>query len=296
MVSIGKRMVYTSGRALMVSGLTLGLLGAVEAQALSSTATGYMVEVHTCAKEDSGTDSTIRMRLNIRDPNWTARQLGPWTQDHVYPVNGREYNDHERNQWDQYFFPESTPTAHIEALILDSDGKGNKPGWCWDRHYVTRIENGRSVWTWAWENESPWIYGGTTSYQFTYGTTGRPIPRDLREATGTGDQPLPVYGSIRASTFYDGPSAVQYGCGDDVVFQLRSTRQQIRVMPMVSGYVGPGLVRCEASTLFDRVVPGGQTVDRMTTDGRYVIDCKTVNVAAGQRSEAAISFLRGCPQ
>jgi hypothetical protein len=136
--------------------------------------TGYMVEVHTCAKKDSGTDSLIEMKLQIRDPSGKSHTLGPWEQD-----KGR-YDDHERDQWDRYLFPESTLAAHIEYLVLLSDGGGDKPGWCWDRHYVTRIENGKSIWTWAWEKESPWLSDGWHAFPFTYGDRGRPIPDDLR--------------------------------------------------------------------------------------------------------------------
>jgi hypothetical protein len=115
--------------------------------------TGYMVDVHTCDKADSGTDSTIQMKLIIRDAEGNARSLGPWTQD-------GPQNDHENNQWDRYFFLEATRASRIDALYLLSDGAGDNPGWCWDRFYVTRIENGQPTWIWKWEQESPWIFGG----------------------------------------------------------------------------------------------------------------------------------------
>jgi hypothetical protein len=138
----------------ILSKIALALAIAAFAHAAQVRAqTGYLVEVHTSAKADAGTDSMIKMQLNIRDTYGNPRTLGPWKQ------NGPQ-NDHEQNQWDVYFFPESTRAYSIDALYLWSDGVGDKPGWLWDRHYVTRIENGVRVWTWAWEKESSWIFGG----------------------------------------------------------------------------------------------------------------------------------------
>ena len=47
----------------------------------TSSATGYMVEVHTCDTEYAGTDSTISMTMKVRDANWALKDVGPWVQD-----------------------------------------------------------------------------------------------------------------------------------------------------------------------------------------------------------------------
>jgi Domain of unknown function (DUF4157) len=117
---------------------------------------GYMVEVHTCDIKNAGTNSTINMLLDVQGTDGWAWRLGPWEQALT------NYDDHERNRWDTYFFPETTAISSMSSLTLTSDGKGDKPGWCWDRHYVTRIEDGEPVRSWAWElaGGSEWIYGG----------------------------------------------------------------------------------------------------------------------------------------
>ncbi len=80
---------------------TCGGVNARTMQSLPVTEqTGYMVQVHTCPRADSGTDSLIQMELDIRDPEWNFRTLKGWTQDFTYKLsNGKEYNDHERNRW-----------------------------------------------------------------------------------------------------------------------------------------------------------------------------------------------------
>lgn len=65
-----------------------GGVGATTLQQLpKNQQTGYMVEVHTCLKADSGTDSLIEMELDIRDPNWNFRTLKGWTQDHTHKLS-----------------------------------------------------------------------------------------------------------------------------------------------------------------------------------------------------------------
>lgn len=286
--------------------MAVGGLRGVDAETLQSlrpvtAQTGYMVEVHTCPRADSGTDSLIQMELDIRDPEWNFRTLKGWTQDLTYKLSdGREYNDHERDRWDRYFFPESTPTAHIEGLWLLSNGRGNKPGWCWDRHYVTRIENGRSIWTWAFEEESPWIYGGWYGFNFTYGDVGRPIPANLQIPGGSGpdEPPKPaIYGSIKATASYDAPS--QARCFDET-FKLATTGELKRIMPAET-LVGNGLKTCGYTTIFANVTPGSHRIERLSTstDGSIVygvVDCKTVTVTAGNQTTATIRPNWGCPQ
>lgn len=277
-----------------------GGVGAQTLQSLTRTAqTGYMVEVHTCPKADSGTDSLIEMEVDIRDPDWNLRTLKGWTQDHTHKLsNGREYNDHERDKWDRYFFPESTPTAHIEGLWLRSDGEHNKPGWCWDSHYVTRIENGQSIWTWAYEEESPWIYGGWYNFNFTYGDVGRPIPANLRIPQGAGpDKPPAIYGSIKATASYD---TLSYATCFDETFRLATTGESKRVMRWET-LVGNGYKKCDYTTIFDNVTPGSHRIERLSTstDGSIVygvVDCKTVTVTAGNQTTATIRPNWGCPQ
>jgi len=261
--------------------------------ALPATATGYVVEVHTCAKADSGTDSLIQMELDIWDPDWNFRTLGRWIQDHTHKLSdGREYNDHERDRLDSYFFPESTPTAHIEGLWLLSDGRGNKPGWCWDRHYVTRIENGQSIWTWAWEEESPWIYSGWHGFNFTYGDAGRSFAILPRTPGGMSQDPMqPTYGSIKATAAYDTPSNAT--CFDET-FRLTATGEQRRVMRMET-LIGNGFKRCTYITVFSPVSPGSHRIERLSSFGS-VVDCKNVAVMVGKQATATIVPGWGCPQ
>jgi hypothetical protein len=278
-------------------------------QELSTAPNGYMVEVHTCDKKDAGTNSTIQMKLLIRDPNGDPRELGPWTQDHTHLVNGREYDDHERyggeegDGWDRYFFPETTAARHIDELILTSDGDGNKPGWCWDTHFVTRIEGGMPVRTWAWViGESPWMYGETTHWKkFNDDTMGenilRPVPADLDCLIPGGKMKPPTAGSITVRTFFQ--TFGGYGCGDNVIFRLRSTGFIREVMPTIQRISGTSTAvqdLCVYSTRFDPVSPGTQTVDRLSTDRVWTIDCKSVNVTAGQESAIDLAFNKGCPQ
>lgn len=273
--------------------VTVALAHTDQAQALSATATGYMVEVHTCAKADSGTDSLIQMELDIRDAHWNFRTLGRWAQDHTYRLsNGSQYDDHERDRWDRYFFPESTPASHIEGLWLLSDGRGNKPGWCWDKHFVTRIENNRSIWTWAWEEESPWIYNGWHGFNFTYGDVGRPVPPDLRTPGGISDEiSAPTYGSIKATAAYD--TTFNAFCLDET-FRLATTGEQRRVMRMETP-LGTGLKRCTYTTVFSGVSPGLHRIERLSSNG-WAVDCKTVSVTAGNQATATIRPNWGCPQ
>lgn len=261
-------------------------------QALSSDATGYMVEVHTCNEDNAGTDSLIRMRIDIRDPDWQLRTLGPWTQDHVHPNGFGEYDDHEKGAWDRYFFPESTPTAHIERLWLDTNGSGS--WWCWDRLYVTRIENNRSIWTWAWERreEVPGKQVLSIPYNFDWGDGGRPVPPGLRTPAGAAptEHNTPRTGAVRVSLTADTTAGAR--CEDET-FRVRSSGRSMRVMAMKTP-MGNGLARCTWGTLFDGVAPGNQVIDRVTPFG--VGDCKTVNVIAGRTNDAAMLFGRGCPQ
>ncbi|HEY7496446.1 MAG TPA: PPC domain-containing protein [Candidatus Tectomicrobia bacterium] len=70
-------------------------------------------------------------------------------------------DDHERDQWDTYFFAESVQIKSIHQLIINSDGQSDQPGWCWDATYITRVENDQAIRSWGWTRASGWIYGGT---------------------------------------------------------------------------------------------------------------------------------------
>ncbi len=165
-----------------------------------------------------------------------------------------------------------------------------------DSHYVTRIENGRSVWTWAFEEESPWIYGGWYSFNFTYGDVGRPIPPNLEIPGGAGpDKPPAIYGSIKATASYD---TFSHATCFDETFRLATTGESRRVMRMETP-LGNGYKKCGYTTVFANVTPGSHRIERLSTnaDGSIVygvVDCKTVT--AGNQATATIRPNWGCPQ
>jgi hypothetical protein len=276
----------------LAAGMTF--FAAAAAVALPSNANGYMVEVHTCKEDDAGTDSTIDMSLDIRDVNWKIRHLGPWRQN-ICRVNGNKYDDHEYNQWDRYFFPEpkGNKAYHIETLFLTSDGKGNKRGWCWDVHYVTYIEDGNPIWTWAWEFKSPWIYEGTYPFPgdhfdedkkdvraypgFTYGTTGRTIQSDVHIVTAEDQDdncspPPQPYGDVNAVIVID---AYTTNCGTGR-FWLEGLPQEVR------GEYNPG-GHCYYRAYFTKVNPG---VYKVAFDGYNA--CDSTTVTAGRRSNVEL--------
>ena len=98
--------------------------------ALSATATGYTVEVHTCAKADSGTDSTIDMILDIRDSNWHPQTLV--FRQNICRLNGSTsiYNDHEGTGGIATFSPpptRCTPTIS-KSCISSVTAEATNPG------------------------------------------------------------------------------------------------------------------------------------------------------------------------
>lgn len=163
---------------------------------------------------------------------------------------------------------------------------------------MTRIENGQSIWTWAYEAESGWIYGGWYGFDFTYGDVGRPIPANLRIPGGGGpDYPPALYGSIKATTSWDGP--VGSFCYDET-FRLTTSGEKRRVMPSTT-LKGNGQETCSFTTVFSNVSPGSHRIERLSTssDGSIVygvVDCKTVTVTAGNQATATIRPNWGCPQ
>ena len=268
-----------------------------EAQ-ISASSTGYMVEMHTANISDSGTDSVIKMSLAIRDRDWKQRSLGPWIVDHC----GR--NDHERNQWDNYFFPESTATSHIEKLWLESDGLGNGPGWNWDKLYVTRVENGRAVWSWAWEMKVPlggiagaisgatvdanpvWIYKGRYSFDFTYGGWGRAIPLNLQTPTGL-EQEFSGWvnkGSILVTTTLVIPATQT--CPDEF-YRVNSTNV-VKSVQKFETLLGNGQKQCTFITLFPDMTGGFQRIEKLDPYYGYVTASRDVIVSA--RQMANVSF------
>jgi hypothetical protein len=138
------------------------------------------VEVWTDSDDDAGTDSTIDMLIWFQGGH-TYR----WRQDK------RDYGDHESGQKDTYYFGSLYDgDGHRDAngdgwpdapyLDLHSDGRGNKPGWLWERIKVTSFENDKAVAAWEWYNlgfefsnyQSVWIY--RVWYHLYQGTPVKP--------------------------------------------------------------------------------------------------------------------------